>query len=64
VCQATSRYLSLLHPAKECRNGRLPRITQRDAFTHGIRFAYTRTIELRADGPFPGAAWFHALRPD
>jgi hypothetical protein len=50
--------VSALHPAKECRTGRLPGITQRDAFTHRFRFVYTRTIELRTDGSFSGAACF------
>jgi hypothetical protein len=29
-------FVLALHPTKECRNGRLPRITRRDAFTHGF----------------------------
>jgi hypothetical protein len=29
-------FASALHPTKECRNGRLPRITQREAFTCGF----------------------------
>ena len=35
-----------------------------DVFTHGFRCAYTRTIELRTDGSFAGAACFRLFRPD
>jgi hypothetical protein len=31
-------------------NRRFPQTTQRDAFTRGLRFAYTRTAELRRAG--------------
>jgi hypothetical protein len=57
-------FVSVLHPARGCRNGRLPGSTQRDVFTHGFRFVCTRTTELRIDGSFPGAACFRPLRPN
>ena len=51
-------FVCALHLATECRSGRLPRISQRDAFTHGFRFVYLRAIELRTGGSFAGAACF------
>jgi hypothetical protein len=57
-------FVHALHPAKECCNGRLPGIAQRDAFAHGFRFLHTRTIKLRNDETLPGAACFHTFGPD
>jgi hypothetical protein len=45
VPQDLTTFVSALRPTTECRNGRLPRITQRDAFTHGFRFVHTRTVK-------------------
>ena len=45
-------------------NGRLPRTTERDTFTRGFRFAYTRLIQLHHAGLFAGAACFHTSSPD
>ena len=56
-------FIPALHPSKNCCNRRLPRITQREEFTVGFRFAYTRTIELQHAGSFPGAACCRTLRP-
>jgi len=49
--------------AETCENRRLPGTTQRDPFTLGLRFVYTRLIELHRAGLFAGAACFHAFRP-
>jgi hypothetical protein len=53
---------SLVRP-KTRGSRRLPETTQRDAFTRGLRFIYTRLIELHRAGLFAGAACFHAFRP-
>jgi hypothetical protein len=45
VPQDLTTFVSALRPTTECRNGRLPRITQPDAFTHGFRFVHTRTVK-------------------
>ncbi len=50
--------------ANQCSSGRLPGITQREAFTQRFLCVYTRTIELPPDGSFPGAACSHTVRLD
>ena len=42
--------------AKTRENRRLPGTSHRDAFTRGLRYANTRTIELHRAGSFAGAA--------
>jgi hypothetical protein len=49
--------------AETCENRRLPKTTQRDAFTHSCRFVYTRPIELHRAGLVAGAARLHAFWP-
>ena len=50
MCPVTPRFCLNANTAETRENRRLPLMSQRDAIIRGLRFAYTRTVELPRAG--------------